>query len=255
MQEINKNKYGALLVARLSSSRLPRKNILPIVSKPMIELLYERVSYSKNLSKIVICTSDEKSDDELEDLCLQRGWDCFRGSLDDIMLRQVKAAEKYNIENIVEILGDNPLVHSEIIDSVISLYDHSDCDYSANLTKEYEGILPANKLFSVGLRVQVYKTKIAETYKSFEVHKNPDLHPSSFIYNSEEFKSKFLEADDEWSYLNRPDLNFAVNYPKNFLLARLIFESIYHNDKNFDLKKVFSLLDSQPYLYNLFGPE
>ena len=40
----------------------------------------------KNLSKIIICTSDEKSDDELEDLCLQRGWDCYRGSLDDIML-------------------------------------------------------------------------------------------------------------------------------------------------------------------------
>lgn len=255
MKDIDKNKYGALLVARLSSSRLPKKNILPIVSKPMIELLYERVNSANNLSKVIICTSEEKSDDELEQLCLSKGWDCYRGSLDDIMLRQVKAAEKFGIENIVEILGDNPLVHSGIIDSVIDLYDKSDCDYSANLTKEYENILPEDKLFSVGLRVQVYRTVIAAKYRSFDVYKNPSLHPSSFIYNSKEFNSKFLTAENEWSYLNRPDLNFAVNYPKNFLLARLVFESLYHKDKNFDLKQVFSLLDSQTYLYNLFGPE
>ena len=45
--------YGALIIARLSSSRLPKKNIIKILDKPMIEHLYDRVSRSKNLSKII----------------------------------------------------------------------------------------------------------------------------------------------------------------------------------------------------------
>ena len=47
------HEYGALIIARLSSSRLPKKNIIKILEKPMIEHLYERVSRSKNLSKVL----------------------------------------------------------------------------------------------------------------------------------------------------------------------------------------------------------
>ena len=129
--------YGALIIARLSSSRLPKKNIIKILDKPMIEHLYDRVSRSKNLSKIIICTSTHPTDDDLEKLCIKNNWDIYRGSLEDIMERQVKAAEKFNIKNIVEILGDNPLVHSEIIDDVIDIHANNKVDYVGNITKEY----------------------------------------------------------------------------------------------------------------------
>ena len=248
------HEYGALIIARLSSSRLPKKNIIKILEKPMIEHLYERVSRSKNLSKVVICTSTHPSDDELEDLCESNDWDIYRGSLEDIMERQVKAAQHFKIKNIVEILGDNPLVHSEIIDDVINLYKKEKVDYAANLTKEYTDIANKN-LFSIGLRVQVYPTSLATQYKRYEVYKDPDLHPSSFIYNNHEFSSAYLEAKEKYEYLNKPDLNFAVNYKKNFLLVRDIFESIYEEDSNFDIKKVFKHIDQNKYLYHLFGAE
>ncbi len=248
------HEYGALIIARLSSSRLPKKNIIKILDKPMIELLYQRVSESKKISKIIICTSNHSTDDDLEYLCKKNNWDIYRGSLDDIMERQVEAASSFGITNIVEILGDNPLVHSDIIDDVIDLHINNSIDYAANATKEYSNI-DGKLLFSIGLRVQVYSALLASRYKEYETYKDPELHPSSFIYNNEEFSSIYLEAKDKYSYLNKPELNFAVNYRKNFLLIREIFENCYPDDNNFDLKKVFKFLDENQYLYNLFGEQ
>ena len=251
---MNEHEYGALIIARLSSSRLPKKNIIKILGKPMIQYLYERVSKSKNLSKIIICTSTHPSDDDLEKLCTENKWDIFRGSLEDIMERQIMAAQKFKIKNIVEILGDNPLVHSEIIDDVINIYSNENVDYAGNITKEYSNI-ENRTLFAIGLRVQVYATKLASMYKSYEVHKDPNLHPSSFIYNNKDFSSAYLEAVGKYNYLNKPDLNFAVNYKKNFILVREIIENLYKEDSNFNLKKVFEYLDNNKYLYSLFGSD
>ena len=114
-------KIGAFLIARLSSTRLPNKNVLPIVGKPMIELLVERVKASNFVSKVIIATSDLVSDDPLEELSQRLGVDCYRGSLNNVMERITKAAEFYDCDTIVEILGDNPLVHSNLIDDVIKL--------------------------------------------------------------------------------------------------------------------------------------
>ena len=54
---------GCLIIARLSSTRLPNKNILSFNGLPMILNLYNRIKKSKTVDKIIICTSNEQSDD------------------------------------------------------------------------------------------------------------------------------------------------------------------------------------------------
>ena len=210
-------KIGAFLIARLSSTRLPNKNVLPIIGKPMIELLIERVRASDSVSRVVIATSDQVSDDPLEEVSQKLGVDCFRGSLNNVMERITKAAEFFDCDTIVEILGDNPLVHSTLIDDVISLYKSSKADYAATLTKEYDEKLHTRSLFSVGLRVQVYSLQTARKYIYFPEYLTNGKHPCGFIFdNPEIFSLKFLEAENDWVFMNKPNLNFAVNYNKNF---------------------------------------
>ena len=60
---------NCFIIARLSSKRLPKKNILEINNIPMIIHLVNRIKHSKYIKKIIICTSVEKSDDELANLC------------------------------------------------------------------------------------------------------------------------------------------------------------------------------------------
>jgi len=246
---------GAFIVVRLSSSRLPAKGIKKILDKPMIELMVERIQNSKLIDKIVIATSHLSSDDPLEDLAKKLGIGCYRGSLEHIMERILSASKTNNCDTIVELLGDNPLVHSDLIDDVISCYFSEKCDYSATLTKEHPLAETDLKRFSAGVRVQIYSQSVAEKYVLYpEYINNENKHPCAYIFDHpEKFKIKFFEAANKWGFLNRPELNFAVNYRKNYELIRTVFEHLYPGTNNFSLKQVCDLLDEHRYLYLQMG--
>ena len=142
--------FGCLVIARLNSSRLPNKNILEINKKPMIINLVERLSKSNFLDKIIICTSNEKTDDPLEIIAKQNNVNIFRGSLNNIMNRIIECANYYNITDIVEILGDNPLINHELLDYVLEDYIKNKQDYSTNISLDYKKQLKQNthKCFS-----------------------------------------------------------------------------------------------------------
>jgi len=248
---------GAFIVVRLSSARLPEKGIMRILSKPMIELMIERVQKSELIDKVIITTSTLPSDDPLENIARKLGVGCYRGSLENIMERISGAAKAYDCNTIVELLGDNPLVYSDLIDDVIEMYKDGNYDYAAMLTKEYPVSDSTKKLFSVGVRVQVYSKSVAEQYLQYPEYINNDSkHPCAYIFDHPEtFKIGYFEARDKWSFMNQPDLNFAVNYQKNFDLIRTFFETHYPNDNNFSLKKVYDQLDAEKHLYLKMGSE
>jgi len=246
---------GAFIVVQLSSSRLPAKGIMKILEKPMIELMIKRVQHSRRIDKVVITTSQLPSDDPLEELAEQLGVGCYRGALEYVMERISGAAEAFKCDTVVELLGDNPLVHSDLIDDVIDLHTSKECDYTATLTKEYplsgETFMP----FSAGIRVQAYSKNACEKYSEYPDYiNNEDKHPCAYIFeHPDTFRLEFLEAVGKWTFLNRPDLNFAVNYKKNFDLVRSVFEMLHPKNANFSLKQVCDLLDRERHLYLQMG--
>jgi len=246
---------GAFLIARIDSKRLPGKNMLEILGKPMIALLAERVSYSSLVDKVVIATSTAKSDDPLEELAARLGLDCFRGSLENVMERVACAARHFKCNTVIEILGDNPLVHSDLIDDVLNLYRQRKFDYAATVTKEYPVSPLQFKLFSVGIRVQVYSLRAAERWREYPDYLNvPAKSTSAYIFeHTQEFKAGYLEAKGRWAFMHKPDFNLAVNYAKNFELVRRVFEKNYIQDKNFSLQKVYAQLNDEPHLLSLMG--
>ena len=245
---------GAFIIARLNSSRLPEKNIQRIMGRPMIELMVERMKAAKTVENIVITTSSLSSDDQLEELSKRLGISCYRGSLENIMDRIINAAKTYKCDTIVELLGDNPLVHSELIDDVVSCYFKNKYDYAATVTKEYPK--SGNKcLFPVGVRVQVYSIKAAEQYAKYpEYINNEKKHPCSYIFeHPESFNVGYFEAKDKWCFLNHPNLNFAVNYQENFEMVRQIFENCYFENSNFSMNDIIETIDLNQDLKLLMG--
>lgn len=246
---------GALLVARLSSSRLPAKNLLDMAGKPMIARLAERVGAAK-VDKVIIATSTEPSDDPLADYAEKAGILCHRGPLDDVMARICGAGRAFGCDTLVEILGDNPLLEPGIIDAVIDLYQSKGLDYAANVSNDFS-VRPADaRLFPIGVRAQIYSLSTAERYVDFpEIVNDPNRHPSAFIYDQPSiFKVGFIEAAGPWAAYNRPPLNFAVNYRKNYELARALFDRL-GSDPLFPLTQAFEVLDRERYLYGLFGAD
>lgn len=248
---------GAFLIVRLNSSRLPQKAMMEILGKPMIELMVERVHASRIIDKVVIATSPLATDDPLEELARELGIGCYRGSLENIMDRISIAAKTWGCDTIVELLGDNPLIHSDLIDDVVNFYLGGEYDYTATVTKEYPFSNNELKLFSIGIRVQVYSRETAEKWVNYpEYVMDESKHPTAFIYeHSKTFRVGYFEAKGKWAFMNKPDLTFAVNYRKNFELMQFIFEKNYPEDKNFPLEKIYEQLDKEKHLYLLMGDE
>ena len=248
---------GAFIIARLSSSRLPEKNILEIMGKPMIERMVERVEAAERVDKVIITTSNLSSDDQLESVSKDIGVGCYRGSLDNIMDRIVNASKAYKCDTIVELLGDNPLAHSALIDDVVEFFLEGEYDYAATVTKEYPVLDSEYKLFPIGVRVQIYSLDAAEQYKDYpEYINNKHKHPCSYIFeHPESFRIGYFEAEGKWASVNRPNLNFAVNYEGNLDMIRRVFELCEPGNPNFSISEVISTIDENPDLESLMGTQ
>ena len=99
----------AIVQARTSSSRLPGKVLLPLGDIPMILFQLARISKSKAISKVVVATSENESDNELAKIVYEAGFPLFRGSLNDVLKRYWDCAKDESCEAIVRLTGDCPL--------------------------------------------------------------------------------------------------------------------------------------------------
>ncbi len=126
------HKTFALVQARLRSSRLPGKALMSLQGMSIIEIILKRLKKSKELDGIIVLTSTEPEDDALAYAVEQHQVPCFRGSEDDVLDRYYQAARYYDINHIVRITGDCPLIDPGLIDRMIKSYHQSDADLITN---------------------------------------------------------------------------------------------------------------------------
>ena len=81
--------------ARSSSTRFPKKILHKIYGKTLIEHVILKISKSKNVSNIVVATSNNKSDDSLVDILEKNKIEYFRGGLKNVAKRLLHVAEKH----------------------------------------------------------------------------------------------------------------------------------------------------------------
>ncbi|MDP3299887.1 MAG: glycosyltransferase family protein, partial [Phenylobacterium sp.] len=122
----------ALLQARLSSTRLPGKVLLPLAGAPMLLRQIERVRRARRVDQIVVATSLEPSDDPLVDVLKEAGLAVHRGPLADVLARFVGALDVWPADHVVRLTGDCPLIDPEVIDATIALHLGEGADYTHN---------------------------------------------------------------------------------------------------------------------------
>ena len=69
-----------VIQARMGSSRLPGKVLLPLSGKPLLMRMIERVRDSRLAGKIIVATTEEKSDDPIYGLCVSENIPIFQGA-------------------------------------------------------------------------------------------------------------------------------------------------------------------------------
>lgn len=119
-----------VLQARMSSSRLPAKVLLPISGIPMAILCAKRIS--RDGLDLVLATSNHSSDDALVSIAEKNKIKVYRGSLGNVLERYAEATSDLDSEDVVvRVTADNPLVDSEFVQSILIAFFESSSDYMA----------------------------------------------------------------------------------------------------------------------------
>jgi len=124
-----KGTVGVFLQARLDSTRLPRKALLPLSGRTVIE--HAMSSLRRFGAEVHLLLTDEASYPELEPYAKTCGFVALAGPKDDVLARFALAAHRYPVERIVRATGDNPLVSIELIELLLPLHLEAKADYSA----------------------------------------------------------------------------------------------------------------------------
>jgi spore coat polysaccharide biosynthesis protein SpsF len=124
---------GAVIQARMGSSRLPRKVLEPLCGKPLLRYLLESVRRCASLDAIVVATSKEVADDPIAEFCAGEQVTCFRGSLQNVAERFVQVTGAFGFDAVVRVSGDSPLLDHRLIDRAVALFRQGGCDIVTNV--------------------------------------------------------------------------------------------------------------------------
>ncbi len=224
--------YCIFVQARLSSSRSPGKVLADIDGKPMLLRQLQRIKNGVNDIEIICVTSNDKSDDPIEELCSKNNFNFFRGSLNNVLQRYIDAADEFKIKNIIRIGGDDPLADYNSIIELVSEHKDEDFLYTSHRAGWPYGT--ASELIKVSALKKISSLTDDELYKEHII--------PFFWHNPDIFNMKKVFSPDS---ICRPDYYFSVDYEEDLQLIRNIFMLLKSKGEFFNLIDVINLCDNQ----------
>lgn len=223
----------AIIQARTGSTRLPGKVLEDLAGEPMLARVVTRVRRA-TVDETVVATTGLPSDDVVEELCVERGWPCYRGAAEDVLDRYYQAAGEFGAEVVVRVTSDCPFIDAEVIDRVIEAFKagRPAVDYAAN-------VLPP-RTFPRGLDVEVMTAQaLAAAWREDD---NPASreHVTPYLYRHPE---RFALL----GVTNLTDLSahrWTVDTPEDLVFARLVYEALGSDD--FTWHDVLALVQTHP---------
>lgn len=225
----------AIVQARMGSIRLPNKVMREIGGVPMIELLLARLSRSREVDQIIVATSRDKKNQPLADHVEKLGYQCVRGSENNVLQRYLDAAHVSKADVVVRITGDCPLIDATLVDEVIGSFKRQRVDYLTNT-------LPPT--YPDGLDVEVFT--LAALERAALESKDPfdHEHVTPYLRRLGLFRIANVAHTEDLS-----DLRWTVDELSDFLVVANVFAH-FSSDIHFSWREVLQLQRNQPELFS-----
>lgn len=208
-------KVLCIVQARLTSSRLPDKVVMPLgkAGKTIAEHVYERLSRSLKIDKVVFAIPTGERNDELEQFLTERGIPCFRGSEDNVQERFIGCIRQYQPEIVVRATSDNPFVDWQQADLQIEAL--SGCDYVTT------------KGAPLGTGVEVFFADgLEEAYRLVSSDRERE-HVTPYLYtHPERFQVKHIP----YRLSLESDYRLTVDTDDDYRLAQQVYDALYEGE-------------------------
>lgn len=226
-----------IIQARFGSSRLPGKVLLPLGSRTILQVVYNRVKSSDRVGNVIVATSDQSKDDIIEKEVGSWGGLCFRGSEDNVLERFYTCASHYNMKHIARVTADCPFIDPDIISRVVDMYFDSGCDYCSNCRIES---------FPDGLDVEVFgMDALSSAYKKAK-KKSETEHVTPYIRtNKDVFKITDFVNDVDLSYYR-----WTLDQEEDYVFLKQVFDKL-NNIETFRMVDILRVVKNNPELVNI----
>ena len=227
----------AILQARMTSSRLPGKVLLPVAGAPMLLRQLERMRRASSVDQIVVATSEDLSDDDLAFTVVDAGYDCVRGSLTDVLGRFVTAADEYEPDAVVRLTADCPLISPAVIDEIVQAFQARTCDYLSNTLQP---------TYPDGLDVEVMTAAAIRDIANSSTDPDEREHVTLGIYRHPERFS--VENYTDPSGRDNSQLRWTVDSPDDFEFVSAVYQHLFSVNPEFEYDDILNLLAQHPQL-------
>ena len=227
---------------------IPDRNFKTINNEPSFLFLLRRIQELNE--DIVVATSNEKIDDNIEEMARNAGVDVFRGSYTDIPRRLLGAVDKYDVSDFVRVPGNYPFVDTDKLIELYNLHTQNHYDYSFN--ENLKGVIwgMGCEVFNVDFLKKLATEKLTDTqrqtigiyirqneksYNVFEYHCYENQRPKYKL--SIETERDYEVVSDVAENVKDIDCNTVTDYlSKHPISARHNLES---RPKEVGLEKLF----------------
>lgn len=197
--------------ARLNSTRLPKKILLPIQNEPLVLFLLKRIKARIDLP-IIVATSTSSGDDELCQLLQENGIVYYRGAEQDVLERFIGAAEKADFTDIIRICSDNPFLDLDYLEKLIKSWtDDVESDYLSYAVHGTPVILTHLGVFAEIIKLGALK-RVKQLFPGNNLYNE---HVTNGVYkNADHFRVRFIEIAPELE--NTTDVRLTVDTDEDY---------------------------------------
>lgn len=228
---VKSKKTAVIIQARMGSTRLPGKVMLPLSGKPALQCLIERIRVSKKIDQIIVATTENPKDHEISELCLSLDVPYFEGSEEDVLGRVTEAAKLFSVDVIVDITADCPLIHGGLIDLMIEEFKGG---YLSNA-------LP-DRMAPDGLDVQIYDI---ESMQKANKQVADVLYRRHSGWNISNIPGVRKEIYFDEVYFRRAGLRLTLDTLEDYIVINRVFEN-FKEDPLFTPYQLFQFIGQNP---------
>ncbi|MDY6937249.1 MAG: bifunctional glycosyltransferase/class I SAM-dependent methyltransferase [Cyanobacteriota bacterium] len=200
----------AIVQARMNSTRLPGKVLLPLADRQVLFHIWERLSRVQGLDAIVIATTAADSDRPIVEFCRSHQIEVFayEGSADNLLDRYIGCGDRYHADIIVMVDGDCPLLHPPTIERMAgALRDNSHAEYCQLEESSIEGGVAVLRLATYKKMAQLATEPCHREHATLFLVENPHLFSIVKVPCEDEFRDikhrLWLDTPADYRFLNQ----------------------------------------------------
>ncbi|KQL50090.1 acylneuraminate cytidylyltransferase [Brevibacillus choshinensis] len=202
-------KVIVIIQARMGSTRLPGKIMLPLGSTVVLDYVVSRSKQIGGVTDVIIATSTSDKDTPIWEWCKKNQVSCFRGSEEDVLSRFYDCATAYQPDYFIRVTSDCPFLDYQMMNQIMKQVEEQPVDFVF-----VNGALPR------GLEAEIASFSALETMNRVAREAKYREHVTYYAYeHKHQFQTTSFQAPIS---LCHPEIRITLDTEDDYLLCHAV---------------------------------